>query len=519
MMKPTAHPCSAPTNSSTPLPSAGKGSAIRASKATEPTFRSGSTAVPPPSGWSAPTRDRRNRRDCRQIDVGGRQPPGLRLRTRICHRRRRGRAQHLLAQPLAGTTELVSTDESGDALSDPGLAELDLSSDGSRVLVGEEASKEGNNVYYQLYLHMAASPNSVKLAPDPVLFDGMIADGSRVFFTTTDNLAGDTDESADIFEVEIASDGSASAPRLCHHRRRQPSNNDSCAPPVPRYLELGLRRREVQRGRVRGRRRGGRGQRDLLLLQSRAARRWRRFGQPAQPVRGHARRQPSLRRHGRLERRKTHRTAPEPTGGSRGPDRSTRSEAAGVAVDQSNGDIYVNQSGNGKVTRFTKTVPRTTSPRDPARERTKFRTPPLDRKPDRGRQLGQPLPATSTSLRIRAKSSVRLQVGNRSAPSPASARLAVSPSSSRPALSTSATTTRGRSGDSCRKGPPAPRSTTPTTKNRIHTTGISPCNVAVDSAGHAYAVKCEHRAGERVRHVPVHRSRAGQLGNRRRQRR
>ena len=121
-----------------------------------------------------------------------------------------------------GTTELVSTDESGNALSDPGLAELDLSSDGSRVLVGEEASEEGENVYYQLYLAHGRHPASVKLSPGPVLFDGMTADGSRVFFTTKDNLAGDTDESADIFEVEIASNGTASAPRLISTSRWQP---------------------------------------------------------------------------------------------------------------------------------------------------------------------------------------------------------------------------------------------------------------------------------------------------------
>src|SRR5206468_6793330 len=77
--------------------------------------------------------------------------------------------------------------------------------------------------------------DSLKLTegvPDGAIFDGMTADGSRVFFTTKDNLAGDTDLSADIFEVDIASNGTATSPRLVSTMADgTPSNNDSCSPP------------------------------------------------------------------------------------------------------------------------------------------------------------------------------------------------------------------------------------------------------------------------------------------------
>ena len=133
-----------------------------------------------------------------------------------------------------GVTEIVSTDENGATLAGD-VAELDLSSDASSVLVGKGVSKEGNNVYYQLYMHLAGKSNSLKLTagvPDGALFDGMTADGSRVFFTTKDNLAGDTDESADIFEVDIAPSGTASSPRLISTESDgSPSNSDTCNPP------------------------------------------------------------------------------------------------------------------------------------------------------------------------------------------------------------------------------------------------------------------------------------------------
>ena len=123
-MKPTAHPCLAPTNSSTPLPSAGKGSVIRASKAMEPTFRSGSTAVLPPSGmvgaYSGPSEPEGTVFKSMSAD-------GSHLVFGSAHAFATGGEEgelNIYSRNLSlGTTELVSTDESGDALSDTGLAE------------------------------------------------------------------------------------------------------------------------------------------------------------------------------------------------------------------------------------------------------------------------------------------------------------------------------------------------------------------------------------------------------------
>ena len=133
----------------------------------------------------------------------------------------------------AGTTRIVSTDEAGATLTGS-VAELDLSADGSRALVGERVSKTAGDTYWQLYMHVGDADRTVKLtqgAPDGAIFDGMTADGSKVFFTTSDPLAGDTDNSADIYEVEIDAGGSATAPRLVSvDSDGSPSNSDACTP-------------------------------------------------------------------------------------------------------------------------------------------------------------------------------------------------------------------------------------------------------------------------------------------------
>jgi hypothetical protein len=113
-----------------------------------------------------------------------------------------------------GNTEVVSTDSTGKALEDgDDISELDVSSDGSRVLVATHQSEDASgNEFLHLFLHREGSPNSTELAPaatDGVLFDGMTSDGTRVFFTSTQKLdGGDADASADIYEAAIAADGS-----------------------------------------------------------------------------------------------------------------------------------------------------------------------------------------------------------------------------------------------------------------------------------------------------------------------
>ncbi len=108
-----------------------------------------------------------------------------------------------------------------------GIAELAVSADGSHVLLGQKVSEDADhNVYYHLYMDIGDSEKSIDLTPgvisehggpgfaEGVLFDGMSADGSRVFFTTKDKLtADDTDESADIYAAEVSGE-SASLTRI-----------------------------------------------------------------------------------------------------------------------------------------------------------------------------------------------------------------------------------------------------------------------------------------------------------------
>ena len=95
------------------------------------------------------------------------------------------------------------------------VSELKISANGSRILtatkLGEDA--QGNELTHP-YMHIGSSPNSVDLAPGTtsgVLFAGMTADGSKVFFTTTDKLVGgDTRSCADLYEAAVDSSGNLS---------------------------------------------------------------------------------------------------------------------------------------------------------------------------------------------------------------------------------------------------------------------------------------------------------------------
>lgn len=139
---------------------------------------------------------------------------------------------------VSGITQVVSTLPSGSvmAAAEGEVSELDVSADGSRVLIGQKVSSdvEGNN-YYHPYMHVGAAAKSVDLAPGAssgVLFNGMSADGSRVFYTTKDHLlpGQDSDESADIYEAQIGSSGSLTL-GLVSVKGPGPSNDDACSPP------------------------------------------------------------------------------------------------------------------------------------------------------------------------------------------------------------------------------------------------------------------------------------------------
>ena len=148
----------------------------------------------------------------------------------------------------AGTTEVVSNDQNGNPLAclqgagachgpgnADGIAELGISADGSRVLVGQRISTDAaGNDYFHLFLHLAGSPSSVDLTPGAgagALYDGMTADATSVFLTTTDKLlSADTDTSADIYEAAV-SGGGALTLRLLSTAEGAPSNDDGCEPP------------------------------------------------------------------------------------------------------------------------------------------------------------------------------------------------------------------------------------------------------------------------------------------------
>ncbi len=135
----------------------------------------------------------------------------------------------------AGTTEVVSTDENGDVIqAGEDLAELDVSKDGSRTLFGEELATDAKgNRYYHLYLHVAGTKESVDLMPgatEGALYAGMSEDAAKVFFTTTEQLLpADTDESADAYEDEVHGPGTVTPQILSQGSGA--GDTDSCSPP------------------------------------------------------------------------------------------------------------------------------------------------------------------------------------------------------------------------------------------------------------------------------------------------
>ncbi len=135
---------------------------------------------------------------------------------------------------LAGGTQVVSTMPTGLAMTGGDVGQLAISEDGSRVVVGERISTDSKgNEFWHLYMHLGSGPNSVDLTPGTttgVLYDGMSADGSRVFFTTWDKLSGDTDTSADIYETSVSGAGTP-ATRLISTKGGIASNTDTCSPP------------------------------------------------------------------------------------------------------------------------------------------------------------------------------------------------------------------------------------------------------------------------------------------------
>jgi sugar lactone lactonase YvrE len=133
-----------------------------------------------------------------------------------------------------GVTHVVSKTPGESTMTGPGIAELDISSDGSRIVVGQLVSTDvKGNSYYHLFMNVDDSAKTIDLTPgatDGVLYDGMTADGSKVFFTTKDQLAGgaDTDSSADIYQAEVST-SSATITRISTGTGGS-GDTDSCKP-------------------------------------------------------------------------------------------------------------------------------------------------------------------------------------------------------------------------------------------------------------------------------------------------
>jgi hypothetical protein len=111
-----------------------------------------------------------------------------------------------------GETHVVSKAPAGGTMTGAGIAALDISRDGSRILVARKVSTDGKgNDYWHLYMNVGDAGQTIDLTPGAAagaLYDGMTADGSKVFFASVDQLtADDHDMSADIYRADVSAAG------------------------------------------------------------------------------------------------------------------------------------------------------------------------------------------------------------------------------------------------------------------------------------------------------------------------
>jgi hypothetical protein len=109
----------------------------------------------------------------------------------------------------ADTTKVVSKTPAGATMTGPGIAALDVSADGSRVLIGRQLSSDANdNPRYHLYMNVDGT-GTIDLTPataDGVLYAGMSIDGTKVYFASEDRFASDADASADLYRADVSAD-------------------------------------------------------------------------------------------------------------------------------------------------------------------------------------------------------------------------------------------------------------------------------------------------------------------------
>jgi hypothetical protein len=137
-------------------------------------------------------------------------------------------------------TQVVSTLPTSETMqAGDEVAELDISSDGSRIivatLVGED---EAGNKLWHPYMHIGPNSGSYDLAPGTttgVLYSGMTDDGTKVFFTSRDKLTGDdNDESADLFRVDVNKEAAVSLTRVSTGEGGT-GDTDACDPAFNSY--------------------------------------------------------------------------------------------------------------------------------------------------------------------------------------------------------------------------------------------------------------------------------------------
>jgi hypothetical protein len=135
-----------------------------------------------------------------------------------------------------GQTHVVSKTTGGATMTGPGIGELAISANGSRIVVGQLVSETGNAKHWHLYMNIGDSGKTVDLTPGATsgaLFDGMTEDGSKVFFTTADALTTssdqDTDGSADLYQAAVGPTGTVTLSRVSTGAEGT-GNSDSCQP-------------------------------------------------------------------------------------------------------------------------------------------------------------------------------------------------------------------------------------------------------------------------------------------------
>ena len=189
----------------------------------------------------------------------------------------------------SSATQVVSTMPNGSTMTGE-VAELDVSDDGSRILIGKWVGTDAaGNAHYDLFMHVGNNPNSVAVAdtPNGVIYNGMTSDGTKVYFTTADALATDGDTSADLFRADV---GPSSAAITRVSTGTGGTGDTDCMHPE-RKLELARRWYRLRdAGDRRRRRRRRRRWHRVLPLARVVGRAVQRDGRGAEPVRRRARR-------------------------------------------------------------------------------------------------------------------------------------------------------------------------------------------------------------------------------------